>query len=227
MLKGDISRYCLYFCGMYYARYIIISVFMLLTMKCFSLPIDAVVRDTLHTDTPAFVPMVSVKTILSDEGDSIQYVEMNRIFVYPEMTFKKEKDRKRYNRLVKNVKKVLPLAKKARVMMLETYEYIMTLPTEEARSAHLKLVEEDIKRTYTPVMKKLTFSQGKLLIKLIYRECNSSTYQLIKAFLGPMKAGFYQTFAWMFGASLTKQYDPNGKDKITERVVRMVEAGQL
>ncbi len=208
-------------------RYYIISLLLLVTVNVFSSSSDVAVSDTLTTEDSSFVPLVKVRTALSEDGDSIQYVELNRIYVYPEMTFKKENDRRKFSRLVRNVKKVLPLAKKARVMMLETYEYIMTLPTEEARSKHLKLVEEDIKRTYTPVMKKLTFSQGKLLIKLIYRECNSSTYQLIKAFLGPVKAGFYQTFAWMFGASLTKQYDPEGKDKITERVVRMVEAGQL
>ena len=88
-------------------------------------------------------------------------------------------------------------------------------------------MEEAIKRQYTPRMKKLTYSQGKLLIKLINRECNSSSYQLVQAFLGPVKAGFYQAFAWAFGASLTKKYDPKGKDRLTERVVLMVEAGQL
>ena len=67
----------------------------------------------------------------------------------------------------------------------------------------------------------------KLLIKLVYRECNSSSYQLIKAFLGPIRAGFYQAFAWTFGASLTKKYDPEGEDRETERVVRLVESGQI
>ena len=205
---------------------IIICLCMMFSMDCFSSDAHYCSSDTIDSDSKSFVPLVHVGSVMQD-GDSIQYVELNRIFVYPEMTFKKEKDRRKFSRLVKNVKKVLPLAKQARLMMLETYEYIMTLPTEEERSRHLNIVEEDIKKTYTPVMKKLTYSQGKLLIKLIYRECNSSTYQLIKAFLGPVKAGFYQTFAWMFGASLTKQYDPEGKDKITERVVRMVEAGQL
>lgn len=63
-------------------------------------------------------------------------------------------------------------------------------------------------------MKKLTYSQGKLLIKLVYRECNSSSYQLIQAFLGPVKAGFYQAFAWVFGASLNKKYDAEGVDRL-------------
>ena len=98
---------------------------------------------------------------------------------------------------------------------------------KKAKDEHMKKVEQDIKREYTPRVKKLTYSQGKLLIKLIDRECNNSSYDLIKAFLGPIRAGFYQSFAWIFGASLKKQYDPNGADRITERVVRQVEAGQL
>lgn len=208
------------------AKYIVMFMFLLFSMKCISSNVHYCSSDTIDSESQSFVPLVHVGSVL-ENGDSIQYVELNKIFVYPEMTFKKERDRRRFSRLVKNVKKVLPLAKEAKQIMFETYEYIMTLPTEDERNKHLKLVEEDIKETYTPVMKKLTYSQGKLLIKLIYRECNSSTYQLIKAFLGPVKAGFYQTFAWMFGASLTKQYDPDGKDKITERVVRMVESGQL
>ena len=79
----------------------------------------------------------------------------------------------------------------------------------------------------TPRMKKLTYSQGKLLIKLVYRECDSSSYQLVQAFLGPIRAGFYQAFAALFGASLMKKYDPNGVDRYTERIVRQVEAGQI
>jgi hypothetical protein len=76
-------------------------------------------------------------------------------------------------------------------------------------------------------MKKLSYSQGKLLIKLIYRECNSSSYDIVKAFMGPIRAGFWQAFAWAFGASLKKDYDPDSTDRLTERVVLMVEAGQL
>lgn len=161
------------------------------------------------------------------EGDSIQYVEMNNIYVYPPKTFKSEKQRQQYNRLVNNVKKVLPIAKECRVIISETYEYLQTLPDKKARDAHLKLVEQDIKRTYTPRMKKLTYSQGKLLIKLVDRECHSTSYGLIQAILGPVKAGFYQAFAWLYGASLKKKYDPEGVDRLTERVVRQVESGQL
>ena len=177
-------------------------------------------------DIPTFVPMVKVGKVL-DKGDSIQYVELNKVYVYPQLTFENERQRMEYNRLVYNVKKVLPIAKEVNKIIVETYEYLQTLPDKKSRDEHMKLVEADIKREYTPRMKKLTYAQGKLLIKLVYRETSSSSYQLIQAFLGSVRAGFYQTFAWIFGASLKKEYQPNGVDRLTERVVLQVESGQL
>ena len=177
-------------------------------------------------NSPTFEPMVKVGKVLQGK-DSIQYVEVNNVYVYPEPVFKDAKQRMAYNRLVYNVKKVLPIAKEVRKIIIETGEYLETLPNKRAKDAHMKLVEKGIKEEYTPRMKKLTYAQGKLCIKLVYRECNSSSYQLIQAFLGPVRAGFYQAFAWAFGASLTKKYDPNGVDRLTERVVRQVESGQI
>ena len=177
-------------------------------------------------NNPTFVPMVKVSKVL-DHGDSIQYVELNKVYVYPAPTFDTPEQLQTYNRLVYNVKKVLPIAKEVNAIIIETYEYLQTLPNKKARDKHLSYVEKSVRKEYTPRMKKLSYQQGKLLIKLIYRECNSSSYQLIQAFLGPIRAGFYQAFASLFGASLTKKYDPKGEDRLTERVVLQVEAGQL
>ena len=175
--------------------------------------------------SPEFVPMVKVGKTLVD-GDTIQYMEMQNVYVYPEPTFKSKRQQKAYTRLVRNVKKVLPIAKEVRQMLIETAEFLETLPENE-REAHLKRVESSIVAEYKPKMKNLTFSQGKLLIKLVDRECNSTAYEAIQAFLGPLRAGFWQGIAWMFGSSLKKGYRPEGVDKLTERVVLMVEAGQI
>lgn len=177
-------------------------------------------------NTPTLVPMVKVGKVLHD-GDSIQYVELNTLYVYPQPVFTDERQRQAYNRLVANIKKVLPIAKEVNSIIIETYEFLQTLPNKKAKDEHMQRVEKSIRKEYTPRMKKLTYSQGKLMIKLVYRECNSSSYQLIQAFLGPIRAGFYQAFASLFGASLTKKYDAEGVDKYTERIVRQVEAGQL
>lgn len=180
----------------------------------------------VDTDRPTMVPMVRVGRVLLD-SDSVQYLELNNIYVYPPVELKNAKEKKRYDKLVRDVKKTLPIAKEANQMLIETFEYLQTLPNKKAKDAHMKRVEKDIFNTYKPRMKKLTFSQGKLLIKLINRECNSSSYEIVKSFLGSVRAGFYQAFAWTCGASLKKKYEPESSDKDTERVVLMVEAGQL
>lgn len=159
--------------------------------------------------------------------DSVQYVRTNTIYIYPPMEFKNDKQRQAYNRLVYNIKKVLPLAKECNQIILETGAYLQTIPTKKERDALTKAVEKELKQKYTPRIKKLTYSQGKLLIKLIDRETHSTGYELIQAFLGPVRAGFYQAFAWVFGASLKKRYDPKGADRLVERIVSQVEAGQL
>lgn len=190
---------------------------------------SAVIDDksaSADADTTVLVPMVKVGKALFD-GDSIMYMEMSNVYVYPPPSFKNKRQQVRYMRLVRNVKTVLPIAKEVNQIIIETYEYLQTLPDDESRKAHMKKVEKSIFKEYKPRMKKLTYSQGKLLIKLIYRECNSSSYDILRAFLGPVRAGFWQAFSSVFGASLRKEYDPDGVDRLTERVVLMVEAGQI
>lgn len=161
------------------------------------------------------------------EGDSITRVDFYPLRVYPPLTFKSRRSERAYYKLVRDVKRTLPLARMINQILIETYEYMQTLPEGKAREEHIKRVEKGLKEQYTPMMKKLTFSQGKLLIKLVDRECNQTSYELVKAFVGPFRAGFYQTFASMFGASLKKEYDPDAGDALTERVILMVESGQL
>lgn len=177
-------------------------------------------------NSPTFVPMVHIGKIKVGK-DSIQYVKTNNIYIFPSMEFRNKKEQMAYNRLVYNIKKTLPIAKECNQLILETGAYIETIPNKKERSEHLKKVEKEIWETYKPRMKKLTFTQGKLLIKLVDRECNSTSYDIVKAFLGPVRAGFYQAFAWTFGSSLKKRYDPKGADRLVERIVLQVEAGQL
>ena len=162
-----------------------------------------------------------------NEGDTIPYVQLRTVYIFKPLKFKNDKERREYYKLVRNVKKVYPIAREINRTILETYEYLQTLPNEKARQRHIKKVEKGLKEQYTPRMKKLTFAQGKLLIKLVDRQSNQTSFELVKAFMGPFKAGFYQTFAALFGASLKKEYDPAGEDKLTERVVLLVENGQI
>ena len=141
------------------------------------------------------------------KGDTIPYITLRNVYVYPKMRFKNKKQERYYYKLVRDVKKTLPIAKEIRGIVIETYEYLETLPNEEAKEKHIKAVEKGLKEQYTPRMKKL--------------------YQLVKAFMGPFKAGFYQTFAALFGASLKKEYKPKDEDEMVERIITLVENGQL
>ena len=162
-----------------------------------------------------------------EESDTLKIMVLNDIYVYPPQAFKNSAEEEQYRKLIRDVKKTLPYAKLVYGTLIETYEYIMTLPTEKEREEHLKRIEKDLYAEYMPILKKMTLTQGKLLIKLIDRECNQSSYNIVKAFLGPLRAGFWNVFAGVFGASLKSTWDPTGKDAATERIVELVEMGVL
>lgn len=161
------------------------------------------------------------------QGDTIPWVKLPQVYIFKPLVFKNKRQQKEYDKLVRNVKKTLPISKEIYKVIIETYEYLQTLPDEKAKERHIKNVEKGLKEQYTPQMKKLTFSQGKMLIKLIDRQCHQSSYELVKAFIGPFRAGIYQTFASLFGASLKKEYDPQGDDQLTERVILLIESRQI
>lgn len=160
-------------------------------------------------------------------GETIPHIKLPTYYAYAPIIFRNKKQRKEYDRLVRDVKRVLPLAAEIRGIIIETYETLQLLPDDRTRERHIDKLEKELKDVYTPKMKKLTLRQGKLLIKLVDRECNQNAYQLIKLFMGSFKAVFYNAFASMFGASLKKSYDPTGEDWMVEQVVVKVLTGQL
>ena len=161
------------------------------------------------------------------DGDTVACMSLHDFIKYSPLRFGSNREQLQYTKLIRDVKKTLPYAKEIAVIITETYEYMETLPNEKAKQQHLKRMEKEMFKEYKPQLRRLSYSQGKLLIKLIDRECNQSSYNLLKAYLGSFRAGFWNFFASMFGASLKSQYDPKGKDKVTERVVVLVENGLL
>lgn len=130
-----------------------------------------------------------------------------------------------YWRRIRDVKIVLPYAEMISTYIIETYEYLERLPNKRAQRKHLKVFEKELMETYKPVMKKLTLRQGKLLIKLVDRETNSTGYEIIKAFYGPFKAFWYGVFAEFYGGDLHVKYDPryNADDALTERIIYLLQ----
>lgn len=160
-------------------------------------------------------------------GDTIPVVYLPNVYIYRPPSFDNRRQERFYWRNVRDVKKTLPIAREVRGIIVETYEYLLTIPDEKARDRHLAAVEKGLLEQYTPQMKKLTFRQGKMLIKLIDRECNQTGFELIKVFMGSFKANFYQAFAALFGASLKKEYDPEVEDAELEEIIFWIDNGAL
>lgn len=162
-------------------------------------------------------------------GDTCRMTYIRNITVYPPMKFRNKKEEQFYWRTVRDVRKTLPYAKLAFSTLCETYEYIQTIPDKKERERHLKRLEKDIFNQYKPVVKKMTKGQGKVMLKLINRETDQTSYNIVKAFLGSFRAGFWQTFGRFFGMNMKAGFNPakNREDAIIDRVATLIEQGAL
>lgn len=167
--------------------------------------------------------------IVDEYGDTCRLTYIRDVYVFPEWKFKNKKEEKFYWRTVRDVRKTLPYAKLAFATLCETYEYIQTIPDKKMREKHLKTLEHDIFEQYKPVVKHMTRNQGKVLLKLINRETDQTSYGIVKAFLGSFRAGFWQTFGRFFGMNMRAGYHPekNREDAIIERIATLIEQGAL
>ena len=163
------------------------------------------------------------------DGEETFMLVLRELTVYPPMKFKNKKEEEFYWRTVRDVRKTLPYAKLICETLIETYEYIETFPTQKEREDYLKKMEGAIFEQYKPVLKRFTKSQAQMLIKLINRETDQTSYSILKAFLGSFRASFWQTFGRFFGVNLRTSYQPDkdSKDAIIERVATLIEQGRL
>jgi len=162
-----------------------------------------------------------------ENGDTIPVSYLTSAFVFPKEMFRSQRDEKYYWRLVRDIKKVYPLSKVVYYTLLETMDYLETIPDERTRAKHLRHMEKDLVKEYEPVLKKMTYSQGKILLKLINRECNTSPYDLIRAYRGSFAATLWQGVAKIFREDLKSGYNPDAEDFMIERIVIQIEQGQL
>ncbi len=157
-----------------------------------------------------------------EQGDSIPM-----IYSLPVYVFSRPVDLRRYRRLVDAVKKVYPIAQIAKKRMAEMEDELCRLPTKKEQKAYIKQVYNEIKEEYTPVLKHMTRTQGRVLLKLIDRETEYTAYEVLKEFRGGFVAGFWQGVSRVFGQNLKSEYDREGEDRMIEQIVVYYEAGWL
>lgn len=160
-------------------------------------------------------------------NDTIPYVRISGVEVYDFKIFKTKKQVKKNNRLIRNVKRVYPWAKLAGQKLLEYEALLANVESDREKRKIMKQVEKEIQDEYGGELRKLTISQGKILIKLIDRETGDTSFELVQDFRGQFAAFFYQSFARIFGYNLKNRYDPEGEDRNIEIIVRMIENGLL
>lgn len=162
------------------------------------------------------------------DGDTIPYYHLNEVRVVESASLLTEQEIRKNQKLIRNVKKMLPYAKIGKQRLDELERQIADLPKRE-RKAAIKAAEKELLADFSDELKDCTFSQGKVLLKLIDRETGRSSYLLVDELRGSLRAGFYQTFARLFGYNLKARYDPkhNKEDNLIERIVLSVERGKL
>ncbi|MCD8185825.1 MAG: DUF4294 domain-containing protein [Rikenellaceae bacterium] len=158
-----------------------------------------------------------------EQGDTIANYRLNPVPVYSHILI----DRNKHWRLIRNVKLVYPIARYANDKLLEMEETMDGMSHKRDREKYVKQVEKELKEQYTPILKKMSFSQGKVLIKLIDRETGRTSYDLVKDMRGNFSAFFWQNLGRIFGMNLKDTYDPEGDDKLIEQIITYYEAGLL
>ena len=197
-------RFCLLFLG----------ILLFLVNSAFS-------QDNAGEDT-----LIVTRTVIVD-GDTIPNVSIEEVVIFPRLVFKNRYRERRYRKLVRDVKRAYPYAKYAKKKLDEMEQEFLALKTEKEKKKYVKTIEKQLMDEFGTELKKLTITQGRILLKLIDRETGNTSYVLLKELRGTVSAVFWQTIAKIFGSDLKSQYDPKGDDYLIERVVRMIETGQI
>lgn len=190
-------------------------------MATSTLHAQVVIRDVNPGDNvlPAYVE--------PDTHDTVPIVKLKQVFCFNRKRFFSKNHEREYWRMVNDVRKTLPIAKAARDILVQVYDTLQYMPSDKMQRKYFKNLEKSLFAQYKPQLKRLNFRQGKLLVRLVDRECHRPSYNLIRDYLGKTRAFFWQSFGALFGVSLKGQWEPDGKDKELEDICIQVEHGLL
>ena len=155
-------------------------------------------------------------------GDSVAVIHIT-----PVRKYARKPDMRRYARLVRAVKRVYPIAEEAKVLMATMEQELLALSSKKQQKLYIKGIEKRLIREYTPVLKKMTIYDGRVLLKLIDRQTDDTAFDIVKEFRGGFEASLWQALAKMFGNNLKTDYDPAKDDQLLEQIVRLYEKGLL
>ena len=160
-------------------------------------------------------------------GEILPEVEIKEVTVYAHPQFPKKSEYRKYERLVANLKRVYPYAIIVRKRLTKVNDELKDIKTEKERKEFMRKEEKNVFAEYEDDIRDMTITQGRLLIKLIDRETQNTSYVLIKDYRGKFSAAFWQGIARIFGTNLKEEYDPFGDDALIESIIQEIDAGRL
>lgn len=155
-------------------------------------------------------------------ADSVVMIVLHTVFVFENPTAEQK-----FMRQVDNVKKVYPLAKEARMLIGEMERKLTTISDPVAQRDYVKRMESALIKEYAPVITRLSPQQGRILIKLIDRELERTSFAIIGDMLGGISAVLWQGVAMLFGSNLKDGYNKAGEDEILEEILILFEHGMI
>jgi len=167
-----------------------------------------------------------VKALVID-GDTIPMIDLAEVQINKKEIKENSAEARKFDRLVRNVKRVYPYAKLAGIKFKEYSDLLAGVKSEKTKKAMMKKAQDELEAQFGDDLKSMTFSQGKILLKLVDRQTGNSSYELVQEFRGKFVAFFWQSFARLFGYNLKEVYDPLGQDKDIELIVLMIENGTI
>lgn len=162
-----------------------------------------------------------------EHGDTMPCYNLSNIWVYPKRVFKNKRDKKRYDRMVRDVKVALPVVDYIEGVMRQTNDTLMKMETKKQRDKYMAHWERRIYKENYDAMSELSLRQGMLVIRLLDRDLDETSYELVKAYRGRFRAAFYQLFAKLCGGDLKQHFGDGKDDAVYEEIINLVESGQL
>ncbi|WP_353181921.1 DUF4294 domain-containing protein [Parapedobacter lycopersici] len=183
--------------------------------------IDAVAQDTAAADSAVQSGSQLVRTTVTD-GEPMPWMRIPEVQVVRKRIFRSPEDKARYMRLRYNVIKVLPYARYAQRRYEQLYRDLAMTSSRREQKLLVKACEKEIKDMFNREVKKMTISQGEILIKLIDRQTGNSSYEVVRELRGGFTAFFYQSIARVFGHNLKSKYNVDEEYEI-ENIIRSLE----
>jgi hypothetical protein len=184
-------------------------------------------KDSLKAKNDSLPDRFYLLQEIERNGVKMPEIEIREVTIHARHERAQRKEYRQYEKLIFNIKKVYPYALIVRAKLNDVSEELKNIPDERERKRYLKNVEKDVFAQYQDDIENMTITQGRLLIKLIDRETQNTSYALIREYRGKFSATFWQSVARIFGTNLKEEYDPYGEDALIEAIIREIDAGRL